>query len=175
MRANDRMADGGDRPHEPMHGFEALDATARSKDHQYRMTGVNEAQTRILRYWLEDCEKGEGACMAAANRAQVLGTKTLTQLHQTALFQMDMQRRSLQRQDRAYLTKVYELRRFLHDLGGIANAWAAPQTGTCEAGACLYERYADRVRAQMEALAKRHPRTGPVRYGADSSFGEGTM
>ena len=45
----------------------------------------------------------------------------------------------IERTDRKELTNVYAMQRWMHDLGGLVNAWAMPDDGNCEAGSCLYE------------------------------------
>lgn len=145
---------------------------ANAREHRARQSGKVMARRIEAEIWEEDCRRTadggfEGACQAAANRAEILHAILLTDLHETALASLELQEQALMNDDRRELDQLYEYDRFLFDAANYVSASAGIEGKTCAAGRCLWERYGARVGSKIADYRARHQRPYPHRLPAE--------
>jgi len=143
-------------------------AVANAREHRARQSGKVVARRIEAEVWEEDCRRTgaegfEGACQAAANRAEIIHAILLADAHETALASLELQERMLMNEDRKELDRLYEYDRFLFDAGNYVRASAGLEGRTCTAGKCLFERYGEQVAHRIAEYRRRHERPYPYR------------
>ncbi len=134
-----------------------LEASSQLVDYTARKSELERRRRAELWALLKNCVgtgKGEGACLAAANRAELQSALLLSDLHSTSLLSLDLQRRSLNQKDRESLGKISEFERFTRDFDEqLAASFGLPKGERCAPGRCLYQRYSG-SESRLRGLAR---------------------
>jgi hypothetical protein len=140
---------------------ENLDHHADVMDHMIRSAGKIDVTREMVRNWEQQCEEGmgrgeNGMCQAATQRAEIQSALMLADLQETSLKLLESQDKALRAQDRKEADQVYQFERWEHDVNKLVRATVSFDDDDCEAGTCLYERYADVVYERIEDYRARH-------------------
>lgn len=120
---------------------ENMEASARSKDHRARSSALIDGIQKEIDAYQKECDKGEGACSAAASRAQMRTASLVADMHKTTLQQLELQEREILSKDAAKMNERYAMLRWLEDLQEHIQIVNGEGGKDC-AGHCLYDRYA---------------------------------
>jgi hypothetical protein len=153
-------------------GHENLEALASHADLRGRHSAKLAARRAEAEQWAEDCRRtssaGEGACQAAASRAEIQQALALADLHESNLHLLDTAERQLKREERREADTVYAFERWLYDLNAYMAATSG-DSGTCIAGQCLYAQYGTKMEQRLRAHRASHPRSGAPRVGSGAA------
>lgn len=133
---------------------------AESKDQRARWRGIITTLRPDLDALLEECNKGEGACSAAANRAQIKQASLLTDIQEATSKNNELLERQRASADSERAGRYFQYERFLHDFEqhiAVTLGTGDDDERRCRAGRCLYERYAAVPSQVYDQFRERHP------------------
>jgi hypothetical protein len=153
-----------------IHGsHDNLDAIAKSQELQQRETALLYAEQEILNAQAEDCEKGNGACLAASQRAEIEQGLLLKQIAEINLSALENQRQQRISETRKEVAQVQMYQQWLFDLRNHL-ARTTNSESTCPAGRCLYDRYGAKLNDEITHYKNLHPEQFRAQQGVINGY-----